>query len=64
MERARSWRDLSLRQFSMVLHYRPRRVRCARCDVRVEAVPWAELSEQVTTALARALAELACHLSW
>jgi transposase len=64
VEEARSWRDLSLRQFPMVLCYRPRRVRCPRCGVRVEAVPWAQLWARVTTALARAVGELARHLSW
>jgi len=64
VEEARSWRDLSLRNLPLVLHYRPRRVRCRRCGVRVEAVPWAQLWARVTTALARAVAELARHLSW
>ncbi|MGH7869821.1 MAG: transposase family protein [Candidatus Dormibacteraceae bacterium] len=61
IEEARRWRDLSLRYLFLVLRYRPRRVRCA---VRVEAVPWAQLWARVTTALARAVAELARHLSW
>ncbi len=64
VEEARSWRDLSLRQLPMVLRYRPRRLRCARCGVRVEAVPWARFWARVTTALALAVAELARHLSW
>ena len=61
---ARSWRDLSLRHLPMVLEYRPPRVRCPHCGVRREAVPWAQLWARVTTALARAVAELARHLSW
>src|SRR5579864_1292627 len=48
----------------MVLRYRPRRLRCARCGVHVEAVPWARLWARLTRALARAVAELARHLSW
>ena len=64
VEEARRWRDLSLRNLPMVLCYRPRRVRCPRCGIRVEAVPWAPLWARVTTALARAVAELARHLSW
>jgi transposase len=64
VEEARSWRDLSLHHLPMVLLYRPRRVRCPRCGVRMEAVPWAQLWARVTTALARAVAELARHLSW
>ena len=61
---ARSWRDLALRQLPTVLQYRPRRVCCPHCGVRRERVPWAELWARVTTALARAVAELARHLSW
>ncbi len=64
VEETRRWRDLSLRNLPIVLHYRPRRVRCPRCGVWVEAVPWAQLGARVTTALARAVAELARHLSW
>jgi transposase len=64
VEEARRWQDLSLRHLPLVLHYRPRRVRCPRCGVRVEAVPWAQLWARVTTALGRAVAELARHLSW
>jgi len=64
VEEARRWRDLSLRHLPLVLHYRPRRVRCPHCGVRVEAVPWAQIWVRVTTALARAVSELARHLSW
>jgi transposase len=64
VEEARSWQDLSLRQLPMVLRYRPRRLRCARCGVHVEAVPWARFWARVTTTLGRAVAELAQHLSW
>jgi len=38
VEEARRWRDLSLRNLPMVLCYQPRRVRCPRCGIRVEAV--------------------------
>ena len=59
----RSWRDLSMRGRKLVLRYRPRRVICPRCGVRVEAVPWAEPWARVTRVLARAVAELARQLS-
>jgi len=39
-----------------VLAYQPYRVRCGRCGVRVEQVPWAAQWARVTTALARAVA--------
>ena len=60
----RSWRDLSLRQAPLVLRYRPRRVRCPRCGVRVEALPWATPWARVSKALAAAVAALARHLNW
>jgi len=38
----REWRDLSMRELPLKLRYRPRRVKCPRCGVRVEDFPWAE----------------------
>ena len=61
---AREWRDLSMRTRALTLRYRPRRVDCPRCGVRVEAVPWAEPWARVTTALANAVSVLARELSW
>jgi transposase len=63
-EAPRHWQHLSLWGLPVVLHYQPRRVRCPRCGVKREAVPWAGAWARVTTALARAVAELARHLSW
>jgi transposase len=60
----REWRDLSMRKLPMKLRYRPRRVRCPRCGVRVEDFPWAEPWARVTTTLANAVARLARELSW
>ena len=60
----REWRDLSMRKLPLKLCYRPRRVECPRCGVRVEDFPWAEPWARVTTALANAVATLARELSW
>lgn len=60
----RQWRDLSMRKLPLILRYRPRRVDCRRCGVRVEDFPWAEPWARVTTALANAVATLARELSW
>jgi transposase len=60
----REWRDLSMRALPLKLRYRPRRVRCPRCGVRVEDFPWAEPWARVTTALSNAVAKLARELSW
>jgi transposase len=61
---AREWRDLSMRKLPLKLRYRPRRVECPRCGVRVEDFPWAEPWARVTTALSDAVAVLARELSW
>jgi len=60
----REWRDLSMRKVPLKLCYRPRRVECPRCGVRVEEFPWAEPWARVTTALFNAVARLARELSW
>jgi transposase len=64
VRKAREWRDLSMRKLSLKLRYRPRRVECPRCGLRVEDFPWAEPWARVTTALSHAVAVLARELSW
>ena len=64
IRKEREWRDLSMRKLPLKLRYRPRRVDCPRCGVRVEDFPWAEPWARVTTALANAVATLARELSW
>jgi transposase len=64
VRKPREWRDLSMRKLPLKLRYRPRRVDCPRCGVRVEDFPWAEPWARVTTALANAVAVLARELSW
>ena len=62
--KTREWRDLSMRKLRLKLRYRPRRVECPRCGLRVEDFPWAEPWARVTTALSNAVARLARELSW
>lgn len=64
VRKLREWRDLSMRKLPLKLRYRPRRVDCPRCGVRVEDFPWAEPWARVTTALSNAVAVLARELSW
>ncbi len=60
----RRWRHLPLGAEPCELVYRPRRVWCWRCGVRVEQVPWAARWSRLTHALSRALATLARQMSW
>src|SRR3954467_8814611 len=62
VRKEREWRDLSMRKLPLKLRYRPRRVECPRCGVRVEDFPWAEPWACVTTALSNAVAVLAREL--
>ena len=64
IRKQREWRDLSMRKLPLKLLYRPRRLECPRCGVRVEEFPWAEPWARVTTALSNAVAVLARELSW
>lgn len=64
IRKEREWQDLSMRKLPLKLRYRPRRVKCPRCGVRVEAFPWAGPWARVTTALSNAVAVLARELSW
>jgi len=64
IRKGRTWRDLSMRKLPLKLCYRPRRLECPRCGVRVEDFPWAEPWARVTTALSNAVAVLARELSW
>jgi transposase len=64
VRKAREWRDLSMRKLPLKLRYRPRRVECPRCGLRVEDFPWAEPWARVSTSLSNAVASLARDLSW
>jgi transposase len=64
VRKAREWRDLSMRKLPLKLRYRPRRVQCPRCGLRVEDFPWAEPWARVSTSLSNAVASLARDLSW
>ena len=64
VRKEREWRDLSMRKLPLKLRYRPRRVECPRCGLRVEDFPWAEPWARVTAALSNAVARLARELSW
>jgi transposase len=60
----REWRDLRVRDQTLILAYSPRRVACLACGPRVEHVPWAYRWQRITKALSLALAKLSRELSW
>ena len=61
--RQRQWRHLDLGGIMTHLRYDIRRVRCPKCGVRVEAVPWAEPASPFTLAFERHVAYLAKETS-
>ena len=64
VRKPREWHDLSMRKLPLKLRYRPRRVECPRCGVRVEDFPWAEPWARTTSALSNAVAVMARDSSW
>ncbi|MBZ5637442.1 MAG: ISL3 family transposase [Acidobacteriia bacterium] len=60
----RRWRDLRVRDQTLVLAYSPCRVSCQACGPRIEHVPWADPWQRITRALSLALARLSRELSW
>lgn len=62
--RERRYRHVPLWGIPVTLVYTLRRVRCERCGVRVEAVPWAEGKQRFTRAMSVTMAEWAKLLPW
>jgi len=71
----RSWRHLDMLGFKSVLRYSIWRVKCPRCGVRTQRVPWAEHGSRFTRAFEQQVAWLAqrsdfsavaeyCRISW
>lgn len=55
----RRWRHLGLGRLRIWLAYAPRRVRCRRCGVRTEQVPWAPAGSRFTAEFEELVAYLA-----
>jgi transposase len=60
----RRWQFISLWGLLIFFLYRPRRVQCRRCGVRVELLPWATGKLRLCDALRVFLAQWARLLSW
>lgn len=55
----RRWRHLGLGRLRIWLEYAPRRVRCRRCGVRTEQVPWAQAGSRFSEEFEELVAYLA-----
>ena len=60
----RSWTHVSLWGIPVVLRYRPRRVQCKRCGIRVEKIPWSYGKSRLSLPLILVLSTFARLLSW
>jgi transposase len=60
----RRWQFIGLWAIAIFFLYRPRRVQCRRCGVRVELLPWATGKLRLCNALRVYLAQWARLLSW
>lgn len=61
---SRGWRHVPLWGLPVVLRYTPRRVRCAECGIRVEAIPWSRGKSPLSEALVVVLATWTRLLAW
>ena len=59
----RQWRHLDIAGMTLVLRYAPRRVRCPRCGVTTELVPWADPASWFTHAFEQSVGYLAKEAS-
>ena len=60
----RRWHYIALWNFMVVFLYSPWRVDCARCGVKIEALPWSTGKSPYAKALMHFLARWARRLSW
>lgn len=60
----RTWRHVPLWGIRVTLTYRPVRVDCKRCGVRVEAIPWSDGKSPLSEALIVTLATWSRLLAW
>jgi len=60
----RTWRHVPLWGIPVVLTYRPRRVKCARCGIAVEKMSWSAGKSTLSVPLIVALSSYAKLLAW
>lgn len=62
--RQRCWRHVPLWGIHVRLLYRPRRVQCCSCGIKMEAIPWAQGKSSLTVPVMMVLAVFAKQLAW
>jgi len=60
----RRWKHVPLWGIPVILVYAPRRVRCANCGVKVEAIPWTQGKSPLSFPLSVVLATWAKMVAW
>jgi transposase len=60
----RRWRHVPLWGIPVILVYRPARVACPHCGIRVEEIPWASGKSPLSKALVSVLAVWSRRLAW
>lgn len=60
----RQYQFISLWGIQCFFHYKPRRVSCKICGIRIEAVPWSDSKSHLTIPLKIFLAQWAKKMSW
>lgn len=60
----RRWKHVPLWGIPVLLIYKPRRVQCARCGIKVEAIPWTQGKSPISEPLSVFLATLAREVAW
>jgi transposase len=60
----RKWNHVPLWGIPVLLIYRPRRVNCPHCGIKVEAIPWTQGKSPLSIPLSVFLATLAREVAW
>lgn len=60
----RTWRHVQIWGIPVVLAYRPRRGRCKKCSIKVEAMPWSQGKSPLSLPLMIVLATYARIMAW
>ena len=62
--KTRQWKHVPLWGIPVILIYAPRRVQCAKCGIKVEAIPWSRGKSPLSLPLSVFLATWAREVAW